>query len=75
MYADFTDIFLNDDGGLDLDPQKFISFNDDKASEQQTESDMKNLEGKVNMSLQQMKEKIFSSVSAGFYILTDKFNT
>ena len=63
MYTDFTDIFLNDPEGADLDEQKFVSYNEDKASEQQTESDMKNLEGKINMSLQQMKERIFSTVS------------
>lgn len=63
MYTDFTDIFL-DDLVLpnDLADQKFVSYNEDKASERQTESDIKNLEGKINMSLQQMKERIFSTV-------------
>ena len=63
MYPDFTDIFLNDTVGVELGAEKFISYSEDKTSEQQTESDMKNLEGKVKMSLQQMKERIFSSVS------------
>jgi len=63
MYTDFTDIFLDDGLEGTLDGQKFVSYNEDKASEQQTESDMKNLEGKFNMSLQQMKERIFASVS------------
>lgn len=62
MYTDFTDIFLNDEGE-ELDGEKFVSYNEDKVSEQQTESDIKNLEGKINMSLQQMKERIFGSVS------------
>lgn len=62
MYPDFADIFIND-GVDEMGEQKFVSYNEDKASEQQTESDIKNLEGKINMSLQQMKERIFSSVS------------
>ncbi|XP_067943114.1 regulator of G-protein signaling 22-like [Watersipora subatra] len=70
MYTDFGDIFINDDlvGGTEED--KFVTYNEDKASEQQTESDIKNLEGKINMSLQQMKERIFSS-RAGMAELTE----
>ena len=69
LYAEFDDIFLNEAALADIDGQKFISYNEDKTSEQQTESDMKNLEGKINMSLQQIKEKIFSSVSCCFILL------
>ena len=71
MYTDFADIFINDNVDGDMNEEKFASYNEDKASEQQTESDMKNLEGKINMSLQQMKERIFSSVSFSCIIWFD----
>ena len=41
----------------------FVAFPDDLISEAQTEADVKQLEGKHNMTLQLIKEKVLSSVS------------
>ena len=43
--------------------ETFVNFAEDAVSDQQTETDIRQLEGKHNMSLQQMKEHILGSVS------------
>ena len=42
--------------------EHYVAFSSDVVSDQQTESDMKQLENKHKMSLQQMKEQILGSV-------------
>ena len=42
--------------------EPYVAFSSDVVSDQQTESDMKQLENKHKMSLQQMKEQILGSV-------------
>lgn len=46
--------------------EALVSFADDVVSDQQTETDIKQLEGKHNMSLQQMKEFILGTVGWNF---------
>ena len=48
-----------DDGG---EQEPCVAFSSDVVSDQQTDSDMKQLETKHKMSLQQMKEQIVGSV-------------
>lgn len=47
----------------DIAGETYVSFGNDAVSDQQTETDVKELEGKHKMSLQQMKEQILGSVS------------
>ena len=48
-----------EDGG---DQEPCVAFSSDVVSDQQTESDMKQLETKHKMSLQQIKEQVVGSV-------------
>ena len=43
--------------------ENYVTFNDDIVSDEQTETDVKQLEGKHNMTLQQMKEHVIGTVS------------
>ena len=51
----------------DGDGEAFVSFADDIVSDAQTETDVKNLEGRHKMSLQQIKEHILGSVCNNFF--------
>ena len=42
--------------------QAYVTFEDDHLSDEQTETDMRNMEGRFNMTVQQMKEHILCSV-------------
>ena len=44
--------------------ETFVNFAEDAVSDQQTETDIKQLEGKHNMPLQQIKEQVLGSVSS-----------
>ena len=48
----------------DITGETYVSFGNDAVSDQQTETDVKELEGKHKMSLQEMKEQILGSVSS-----------
>ena len=48
----------------DIAGETYVSFGNDAVSDQQTETDVKELEGKHKMSLQQMKEQVLGSVSS-----------
>ena len=52
-----------DEEEMDAEGEALVSFADDVVSDAQTETDVKNLEGRHKMSLQQIKEQILSSVS------------
>ena len=43
--------------------QAYVTFEDDHVSDEQTETEVRNLEGRFQMTLQQMKEHILASVS------------
>lgn len=43
--------------------QTYVTFDDDHISDEQNETDMKNMEGRLKMTTQQMKEQALSSVS------------
>lgn len=62
-YSDFDMLF----GLEEPEPtgQHYVLFQDEGISEEQTETDMKNLEGRLKMSFQQMKEQILGTVSMG----------
>ena len=47
----------------EVDGEALVSFADDIVSDSQTETDVKNLEGRHKMSLQQIKEQILGAVS------------
>ena len=52
------------------DTQAFVAFAPDVISDMQTETDVKTLEGKHQMTLQQMKEHVIGSVSFLTYLLS-----
>lgn len=52
--------------------ETLVSFAEEVVSDQQTESDIKQLEGKHNMSLQQMKEQVIGSVREFFILILVK---
>lgn len=43
--------------------QTYVTFEDDHISDEQTETDVRNMEGRLKMTIQQMKEQVFSCVS------------
>lgn len=67
LFGDFDFLF----GEEEPDPngQVYVQFEDERGSEEQTETDVKNLEGRTRMSLQQLKEQILGTVSSYFEIL------
>ncbi len=62
VYDDFDIVYgetePQSDGG-----QPYLTFGQDAVSDQQTETDMRNLEGKHQMLLQEIKEQTLGSVS------------
>ena len=42
--------------------EPYVTFNEDAASERQTDKDLREMEGKESMSLHQMKEQLLASV-------------
>ncbi|XP_062595139.1 regulator of G-protein signaling 22-like isoform X4 [Saccostrea cucullata] len=79
MFGDFDFLFGEDEP--DPDGRVYVSFQDEHASEEQTENDVKNMEGRLKMSLQQLKEQVlgkqnsmegfkeFLSDTAGIHLL------
>lgn len=67
MFGDFDFLF----GEEEPDPngQVYVQFEDERGSEEQTETDVKNLEGRTRMSLQQLKEQILGTVSSCFEVV------
>ena len=59
--TDYDDAFGEDEP--ETDGEIFVAFADDVVSDTQTENDLKHLEGKHHMSLQQMKEALLNTVS------------
>ncbi|XP_052105835.1 uncharacterized protein LOC127738576 isoform X2 [Mytilus californianus] len=59
LFGDFDFLF----GEEEPDPngQVYVTFEDERGSEEQTETDVKNLEGRTRMSLQQLKEQILGT--------------
>ena len=47
--------------------EAYVTFNEDVVSDQQTETDVRHLEGKHKMSVQQMKETVLGSVSISWF--------
>lgn len=72
LFGDFDFLF----GEEEPDPngQVYVQFEDERGSEEQTETDVKNLEGRTRMSLQQLKEQILGTVSSYFEILRKFWN-
>ena len=60
-FGDFEFLFGGEEP--DHDGQVYIRFPDEGASEEQTETDVKNMEGRLKMSLQQLKEQVLGTVS------------
>lgn len=60
-YRDFDMMFGEDEP--EPDGNVYVAFDDEGASEAQTETDMKNLEGRLKMTFQQMKEQLLGTVS------------
>ena len=52
--------------------EAYVNFAEDAVSDQQTETDIKQLEGKHKMSLQQMKEHVLASVSCQTWLASVK---
>ena len=48
--------------------EEYVAFGEDVVSDAQTETDVRQLEGKHRMTLQQMKEAVIGSVSHAFYL-------
>ncbi|XP_056020779.1 uncharacterized protein LOC125650178 isoform X15 [Ostrea edulis] len=79
MFGDFDFLFGEDEP--DPDGKVYVSFQDEHTSEEQTETDVKNMEGRLKMSLQELKEQVlgkhdsmegfkeFLADTAGFYLL------
>ncbi|XP_065942873.1 regulator of G-protein signaling 22 isoform X10 [Magallana gigas] len=79
MFGDFDFLFGEDEP--DPDGRVYVSFQDERVSEEQTETDVKNMEGRLKMSLQQLKEQVlgkqnsmegfkeFLSDTAGIHLL------
>ena len=62
MYRDFDLMFGEDEP--EPDGNVYVAFEEDTgASEAQTETDLKNLEGRLRMTFQQMKEQTLGTVS------------
>ena len=61
-FGDFEFLFGGEEP--DHDGQVYIRFPDEGASEEQTETDVKNMEGRLKMSLQQLKEQVLGTVSS-----------
>lgn len=59
LFGDFDFLF----GEEEPEPngQVYVTFEDERVSEEQTETDVKNLEGRTRMSLQQLKEQILGT--------------
>ena len=58
--SDFDAMFGEEEP--DVNGENFVAFADDIVSESQTETDVRNLEGKHKMTLQEMKEQILGCV-------------
>ncbi|XP_069117351.1 regulator of G-protein signaling 22-like isoform X11 [Argopecten irradians] len=58
-YVDFD--FLFGEAEPDTQGQVYVTFEDEHVSDEQTENDVKNLEGRLKMSLQQLKEQALGS--------------
>ncbi len=58
---DFDALF----GEAEPDPtgQTYVQFDDDRSDDEKTETDVRNMEGRLKMSLQQMKEQVLGTVS------------
>jgi 5-hydroxyisourate hydrolase-like protein (transthyretin family) len=64
MFGDFDFLFGEDEP--DPDGRVYVSFQDEHASEEQTETDVKNMEGRLKMSLQELKEQVLGKVKEHF---------
>ena len=60
-YRDLDMMFGEDEP--EPDGNVYVTFEDEGTSEAQTETEVRNLEGRMKMSLQQMKEQILGTVS------------
>ncbi|XP_021361721.1 uncharacterized protein LOC110455726 isoform X3 [Mizuhopecten yessoensis] len=58
-YVDFDLLFGEEEP--DTHGQVYVTFQDEHVSEEQTENDVKNLEGRLKMSIQQLKEQALGS--------------
>ncbi|XP_033734034.1 uncharacterized protein LOC117323122 isoform X2 [Pecten maximus] len=58
-FVDFD--FLFGEAEPDTQGQVYVTFEDEHVSEEQTENDVKNLEGRLKMSLQELKEQALGS--------------
>lgn len=64
MFGDFDFLFGEDEP--DPDGKVYVSFQDEHTSEEQTETDVKNMEGRLKMSLQELKEQVLGKVKHNF---------
>lgn len=67
MFGDFDFLFGEDEP--DPDGRVYVSFQDERVSEEQTETDVKNMEGRLKMSLQQLKEQVLGKVRTDSVVL------
>nr|KAG5695957.1 hypothetical protein BaRGS_017538 [Batillaria attramentaria] len=58
-FPDFDAMFGEDEP--EPTGQAYVTFEDDHVSEEQTETDMRNMEGRLKMTIQQMKEQVLSA--------------
>ena len=70
-YRDFDMMFGEDEP--EPDGNVYVTFEDEGTSEAQTETDVKNLEGRLKMTFQQLKEHILGSVSRLFEMFELQF--
>ena len=60
-YRDFDIMFGEDEP--EPDGNVYVTFDDEGVSEAQTETDVKNLEGRLKITIQQIKEQLLGHVS------------
>lgn len=60
VVSDYDELFGEDEP--DTNGEVYVNFAEDVVSDAQTETDVKNLEGKHKMTFQQMKEQILGQV-------------
>lgn len=61
-YRDFDMMFGEEEP--EPDGNVYVTFEDEGTSEAQTETDVKNLEGRLKMTFQQLKEQMLGTVSS-----------
>lgn len=61
IFGDFDYLFGEEEPNPD--GQVYVKFDDEGVSEARTETDVKNMEGRLKMSLQQLKESVLGMVS------------